>query len=324
MNLIETYILSKEESDFIYEIAKKIHHKSNNLKDVLYSAKLYSRELPIELLNFINNFLLKEEYLGIVIKNNKILDKNIGQTPNRHFLREEKQICSIEEILFLLYSEYIGYAFGWNSIQNGNLINEIVPIEAQKETLGSAGSDIYFDLHTEDAFSIYRGEYLGLLGMRDRGEVETTISYIKKDDLSDDERNILFAKNFLIGRNTNHKVKDEYLPSSILYGNRKNPYFVINANNTIALNIESQQTLEKLRLILNRNTIGYSIQQGDLFLLDNLRAAHGRNSYEPLYDGMDRWLKRLYITLDLKRSASIRNEVESRILISNSDLGNYD
>ena len=48
---------------------------------------------------------------------------------------------------------------------------------------------------------------------------------------------------------------------------------------------------------------GVHLESGDLLIIDNRRAAHGRSAFEPRYDGCDRWLKRAYLVSDLSAAA---------------------
>src|SRR5205814_1248723 len=44
------------------------------------------------------------------------------------------------------------------------------------------------------------------------------------------------------------------------------------------------------------------LRPGDLLILDNKRAVHGRRPFVPRYDGTDRWLKRVNLTADLRKT----------------------
>lgn len=48
--------------------------------------------------------------------------------------------------------------------------------------------------------------------------------------------------------------------------------------------------------------------------IDNFRAVHGRKPFKARYDGKDRWLKRINIARDLRKSRPVRSAAESRII----------
>ena len=53
---------------------------------------------------------------------------------------------------------------------------------------------------------------------------------------------------------------------------------------------------------------------GDIVLIDNFRAVHGRASFSARYDGTDRWFKRVNITRDLRKSRAHRVTCDSRVV----------
>jgi alpha-ketoglutarate-dependent taurine dioxygenase len=56
------------------------------------------------------------------------------------------------------------------------------------------------------------------------------------------------------------------------------------------------------------------LQPGDIYFIDNFRAVHGRKPFKANYDGNDRWLKRINITRDLRKSRTYRSNPTSRII----------
>jgi alpha-ketoglutarate-dependent taurine dioxygenase len=56
------------------------------------------------------------------------------------------------------------------------------------------------------------------------------------------------------------------------------------------------------------------LRPGDICFIDNYRVIHGRNAFSPRFDGTDRWLRRLNIARDLRKSRSRRLSAESRTI----------
>jgi enduracididine beta-hydroxylase len=48
--------------------------------------------------------------------------------------------------------------------------------------------------------------------------------------------------------------------------------------------------------------------------VDNFRAVHGRNPFKANFDGRDRWLKRLNIASDLRKSRDSRVSSYNRVI----------
>jgi alpha-ketoglutarate-dependent taurine dioxygenase len=48
------------------------------------------------------------------------------------------------------------------------------------------------------------------------------------------------------------------------------------------------------------------LEAGDFCFIDNFRVVHGRKPFTPRHDGTDRWLKRINVTCDLRKSRGAR------------------
>jgi L-asparagine oxygenase len=48
------------------------------------------------------------------------------------------------------------------------------------------------------------------------------------------------------------------------------------------------------------------LEPGDMVFVDNRLVVHGRIAFWPRYDGTDRWLHRIFVHLDNRRSRSRR------------------
>ncbi|MNZ69489.1 Enduracididine beta-hydroxylase [compost metagenome] len=75
--------------------------------------------------------------------------------------------------------------------------------------------------------------------------------------------------------------------------------------------------MEALNYLINEidNQIeSVALQSGDILFLDNYKVIHGRKPFKAKYDGNDRWLKRLNIVRDLRKSRDARVNPESRII----------
>lgn len=56
------------------------------------------------------------------------------------------------------------------------------------------------------------------------------------------------------------------------------------------------------------------LRPGEVLVIDNYRAVHGRQGYPARFDGTDRWLKKMTVTGDLRRSRGQRAHPGSRII----------
>jgi hypothetical protein len=51
---------------------------------------------------------------------------------------------------------------------------------------------------------------------------------------------------------------------------------------------------------LSANLTDVVLRPGDVLVVDNLRAVHGRRSFQARFDGNDRWLRRVSAVRDLR------------------------
>jgi L-asparagine oxygenase len=286
----------------------------------LQKARIYSDELPRRIREVFHEFKLLESSFGLCVRNNPINKSSIGQTPSNLPTDEQAAFATKEEVLHLLYGTLLGEVFVWKFQQQGHIINDIIPIRENSHKQISSGSKYFFELHTEDAFHEFRGEYFGLMCLRNPKRIPTTVSSITNIDLDPRVKRVLFESRFLI--RPNYVVydldsrEDDNKPEAILFGDRDSPYIRINALSTrpVANDEEAGFALDALLQALNRTMIDLVLDSGDCCYLDNFKAVHGRKPYSPEYDGTDRWMKRIVITNDLRRSRSLRSSTHSRII----------
>ena len=77
---------------------------------------------------------------------------------------------------------------------------------------------------------------------------------------------------------------------------------------------EAQAALDSLVKSIDENLTDLVIQPGDVLFIDNYRTVHGRRPFAARYDGQDRWLKRINIARDLRKSRSSRQFSWSRVI----------
>lgn len=285
------------------------------LLEFLQIAPIYAQELPRRIRTAFYHFKLNEKFSALCIRG---LPQNptIGPTPSAHRPPGIVEVVRRPEAIHVLFSSLLGEPFAWTTIQNGYVINDVMPVREHASLISSSGSARSFDLHTEDAFHSCAGEYLGLMCLRNRDRVATVLATVRAQDLNSDNLLALSEARYIVGANIAQLVPTVTHYSPILFGNLQWPYMRVNLNNTIARpgDRQAHSALEELRAALERNSVSVIFAPGDCWYLDNLRTAHGRVPFQPRYDGTDRWLKRIYITGSIRHSASLRSTAASRVL----------
>lgn len=282
----------------------------------LKNASVIAHSLPRSVRSCLNGFRTTESASAVCIRNNPI-SPELGPTPDTIPKPSQKVTVTREEALLLLYSLLMGEPFTWSSIQNGNLINEIIPIAEHANEPMSSGSSNPFGLHTEDAFHELRGEYLALFCMRNPTRTPTLLSSVNDVCLSGTEKAILMEPRYIVGSNRAHTVASTASRRAcILLGHPSDLYLRINTNRDPEIEQGSEAAAAYSKLVgqLEAGCVQYVLIPGDCLVIDNYKVAHGRSPYTPSYDGYDRWLKRVYITSSLRKSRALRATVESRII----------
>jgi alpha-ketoglutarate-dependent taurine dioxygenase len=78
--------------------------------------------------------------------------------------------------------------------------------------------------------------------------------------------------------------------------------------------VEASEALARFERIVDQKIGGVALQPGDIIFLDNFKVVHGRKPFKAYFNGKDRWLKRLNITRDLRKSRDSRIKPENRII----------
>lgn len=77
----------------------------------------------------------------------------------------------------------------------------------------------------------------------------------------------------------------------------------------------TRSAMDYLIRAIDENLTGVPLLPEECLFIDNYRAVHGRNSFQARFDGTDRWLKRINIARDLRKSRAVRNAPASRVIL---------
>jgi Fe(II)/alpha-ketoglutarate-dependent arginine beta-hydroxylase len=338
-------ILSDEESNEIKSIVVDLvgRFDSAEEREFLNNSAVYARKLPERVHQFLNDFKQLERSTGVCLISGYPLNNfDIGDTPP-HWRRKAVISATLEEeMVLVLFGALLGELIGWSTQQEGHLVHDVIPIQENEDSQLGTGSKTLLWWHTEDAFHPLRGDYLVLMCLRNPGHVPTTFACVDKTHLTEKHLNILFQSRFYIrpdeshsetNRNVQHRVSepDDLLDTSyarlaqivrvpealpVLFGDRGLPYVRIDPYfmTTIVGDRDAEEALEALVKGIEEHIVEEVLQPGSFLFIDNYRTVHGRKAFTAQYDGTDRWLKRINITRDLRRSRAARTFISSRVI----------
>lgn len=336
--------LSVEEVGSIKALLNELSSRFHSSEDpeFLQSASVYAHELPRRVRAFLNEFRLHEPDDAICsISGYPIDDEAIGNTPDHWNLKEGRSPVLQEEMLLLLLGSLLGDCIGWATQQDGHVVHDIVPIKGhEQEQLGS-GSETLLWWHTEDAFHPYRGDYLGMMALRNPDDVPTTFATVTgfEEVLTPRQIELLMSPLFTIRPDESHLVKNKselkatdcVLDASyqrieemnqapekiaVLYGDPRRPYVRLDPYfmDPVHEHPEAQEAFDALVAFIDRKLGDQLLRQGEICFIDNWKGVHGRKPFRARYDGKDRWLKRINIARDLRKSRTSRSSAESRVI----------
>jgi len=338
--------ISDGELESIDQILTEVISKYDSVEDseFLKDAHLYAHEFPRRLRSLLNDFKMLEPAPGLcLISGYKVDGQKIGRTPSHWQNRSSLSPTLREEVFLILFGSLLGEVFAWSMQQNVYFIHDILPIkEHANEQLGTGCEQILW-WHNEDAFHPCRGDYLAMMCLRNPDDVATTIASINAIELDDRLINLLFEQRFSIRPDESHLGKNkatrggEQLENersleaayqwidqqrekpdrlAVLSGDRKSPYIRIDPYfmDPPEDDAEAAYALNTLIRSIDEHLSNLILTPGDIVFIDNFRVVHGRRPFHARYDGTDRWLKRINITRDLRKSRSLRPSVSSRII----------
>jgi L-asparagine oxygenase len=303
------------------------------------ASRIAAAGLPLALVRFLNGFRRYEDAAGIVVRGFEVDDEKIGPTPSHWREQLDPSSTLREEIYFVLVCSLLGDIFGWTTLQDGHLVHNVLPIAGEEDEQSGHGTTL-LAWHTEDGFHPYRCDYLALLGLRNHDRVATTFASVRSLHLSDDDRRVLAEPRFVIRADTEHLrglegpgkaeggaaapemdgLWDEPAPTAVLFGDLDDPYLRIDPYfmSTLPGDETAEAALATIVGQIDSELADLPIDAGEIGIVDNFRAIHGRRAFKARYDGADRWLKKGVVTRDLRKSRAIRSSPGSRILLQAS------
>ena len=194
----------------------------------------------------------------------------------------------------------------------GALVQTIVPVRTSAARQISTSSRVELMFHTEAAFHPHRPRYLVLLCLRGDPAAATTLASIHEvqHHLPDDVRRTLFEPRFRTAVDESYlRTRSTHLgpPMAVLSGAWERPSMIFDADLMVGTDLEADQALRTLSEAVAAHHTSVVLEAGDLLVVDNHVAVHGRSPFTPRFDGTDRWLERALVVADLAPSAAERD-----------------
>ncbi len=216
------------------------------------------------------------------------------------------------EMVLLTVARVLGQPVGYLPEHGGDLVQQIVPTQTASNRQVSTSSKVELMFHTEAAFHPHRPRYLLLLCLRGDSEARTTLASIGEvlphlpadvvDTLFEPRFRTAVDESYLHGR---RNVLGPCMP--VLSGAADAPTLVFDADLMVGVDAAADDALRTLSAAIAEHHVAIALEAGDLLVVDNTVAVHGRSPFRPRFDGTDRWLQRAFVVSDLAPSAADRH-----------------
>lgn len=276
-------------------------------------ARLASCHLPPRVLAAIRAFRHDAGMDGtLTITNLPIVPGSLPPTPNVPDSVERG--ATAPAVTAMLLGQQLGEVIAYRDEKQGALVQNVVPVAALAKSQSNGGS-VPLEFHTENAFHPDRPHYVGLLCLRPahQHQVGTQVAAIRRAFplISETDRRILHDARFVTTAPPSFGSADHSEPRPVLTGHADDPDLCVDFHATSPLDDEAARALVNLRTALDEVRADLVLGPGDMVFLDNRLVVHGRVAFTPRYDGNDRWLHRVFVHLDNRRTRSHRPENDS-------------
>lgn len=209
----------------------------------------------------------------------------------------------------------IGHMIAYEAEGDGRLFQDMVPKRTAAVTQTSLGFGVELELHTEQAFSKLKPDWVSLACLSGHDQAKTYVLPVSDllPLLSEAEASLLREPLWVTGVDESFRVGGHAFiegdirgPMPILGGSREDPSIVLDQDLMLGTTDQAEQLFRRLLdlYVLHRRT--HVLHPGEVLLLDNRRAVHGRSPFQPRWDGQDRFIVRSFAVRDIRASAHAR------------------
>ncbi|MFB8281676.1 TauD/TfdA family dioxygenase [Nocardia colli] len=208
------------------------------------------------------------------------------------------------DLVMLLLARCAGEPFGWQGQQGGRLVNNILPSPGHEHEQSGASSKTLLSPHSEDAFHPERANLLMLGCLRNPDLVGTTVSSVRRVELTAAQRRLLSTPTLPILPDVSYGTGHEQYsaaPLPTLWSSAGPDETTLRYDPAYTplddADAEFRAAYARLGAEFERVCVTAALAPGELLLVDNDVAVHGRVPFTARYDGTDRWLKRVNVRL---------------------------
>jgi Fe(II)/alpha-ketoglutarate-dependent arginine beta-hydroxylase len=340
-----TLELTAGERDVIRALADAVlgEDPGRPLDERLARVAVHAHDLPLRLRRVLTDFRLTgRPYGGLVLSGLPVDESAAGPTPLDYTDTPEGAESDRAAALLLLTGSLLGAPFSYLTQQRGRLVLDVFPVRGHETSQLGSSSTVNLEWHNEDAFHQLRADWIMLFCLRNHDQVPTTFLPIQDVPLDDETTRVLFEDRFVVLPDESHTAafnqattgvdEDSWVERAfaqvaemnssprrtpVLTGDPDAPFVRLDpAFMERDLGDETaEKALDQVIHAIDDRLRDVVLAPGELLVIDNKRAVHGRRPFEARYDGNDRWLRRINITADLRQSEDRRYGSHGRAVV---------
>ena len=236
----------------------------------------------------------------------------VGEVPptpqTRHSVHKPDRIS---ERTLLGAAMRLGEPVGFAQEHGGDIVQDLYPLASSVGRQLSTSSGVELAFHTETAFHPHRPRFLILLCLRGDPGAATTLCSV--DDivalLPPATVDVLRQPRFRCGVDESFGAGSAWVtnPAPVI-GEKADGTRVITFDGelTFGTDARAEAAIAEVNEAIGRARTAVTLRTGDLLIVDNHRAVHGRSPFTARFDGTDRWLQRTFVVRSLAPSADDR------------------
>lgn len=300
---------------------------STNAEDLLRDLDRFPQEMPSGVAEEIAAYMESPEADFALVSHHMIRDHDLGDTPTVQKDPTTTKTSLEYEMVVMLYGSILGSVFGWATQQEGNIVNDIIPMETFADQQVGASSKVELAWHTEDAYHPGRADFICLFCLRNPTGAPTTVASIVDIGSQHDLPAALFEPCVRIAADDAQAAGAEAAGIEDWTESAVKPIPILSQNGVglemcvdpayMSVASDEEEVYDAVTgfcQTIDEHLTEVVLKPGDLLILNNHRAVHGRRPFKPTYSGRDRWLKRVNVARDFESRHPFCTDRSRRLL----------
>lgn len=300
---------------------------STDEEALLRELHQFPAEMPAGVVEEIRAYMETPESDFALVSHHMIRDHDLGVTPTSQKDPTTTKTSLEYEMVVMLYGSILGSVFGWATQQEGHIVNDIIPMETFADQQVGASSKVELAWHTEDAFHPGRADFICLFCLRNPTGAPTTVASIVDIESRQTLPAALFEPCVRIAADDAQQEGAEMTGVEEWTENQVDPVPILSQNGVglqmcvdpAYMSVAGEEegvhdAVTGFCRTIDEHLTEVVLKPGDLLILNNHRAVHGRRPFKPTYSGRDRWLKRVNVARDFEARRPYCTDRDRRLL----------